>query len=216
MFTGLIETVGTIVRCDNRGSSQILYLKLDKFVDEICLGDSIAVNGICLTVTRIEGSLLLFDVSYETLERTSLNSINPPKKVNVERAAKLGQHMGGHLVLGHVDTTAKVKKIKKISNAIEFTFTTSLDIDRYLVEKGSITVDGISLTLTNVNPGSFSIAVIPFSASHTTLSELKPGEIVNIETDIIGKYVEKLLVPYNNKSEKSDININFLKENGFF
>lgn len=159
------------------------------------LGDSIAVNGVCLTVTELRGDTFTADVMPETFSRSSLSSLKPGSKVNLERAMPAYGRFGGHIVSGHIDGTGKISSLKRDGNAIWFTIETDSDITDFIVEKGSITIDGISLTVAAVThqkpKGEFQVSVIPHTLSETSLSEKKTGDIVNLETDIVGKYVKQ-------------------------
>jgi riboflavin synthase len=212
MFTGLIETVGTVVKVDRRGAAARLVVTASFPPDELSLGDSIAVNGICLTLVGKEGGAFAFDVSPETLDRGGFRHLSGGSRVNLERALRLGDRLGGHIVTGHVDCSAQVTERRETSGNIVFVFRVPAEFSRYLVAKGSVAIDGISLTVNSVNGDSFSVNVIPHSAVQTTLQEKKPGDEVNIETDILGKYVERLL-PCNGKGE--GVTLDMLAKNGF-
>jgi len=193
MFTGLIEDVGSVVKLERRGASARLSLRTALPLAEIKLGDSVAVNGVCLTVTDFTGGNLSFDVSPETIDRSSFRQLQQGSPVNLERALRLGDRLGGHLVSGHVDCVATLAERRELSGNILLSFHIPAEYSRYLVEKGSVAIDGISLTVNGVSADSFSVNIIPHTAGRTTLQSCKPGEIVNIETDLIGKYVERLL-----------------------
>jgi len=193
MFTGLIEDVGTVRELRHGASSVQLSVATAIPMEEIALGDSIAVNGICLTVIRFGSGMFVADVSPETLGCTNLGAVSPGSEVNLERALQLSARLGGHLVSGHVDDVATVVERRRDGNAIRFTFRLQADTLRYVVPKGSITIDGISLTVNEVTEETFSVAIIPHSLEQTTLRNLQVGGRVNIETDIIARYVEKLL-----------------------
>ncbi len=193
MFTGLIEDVGKILKISRTGASARLDVTTSFPVDEIKLGDSIAVNGVCLTVVDKSAGRLTFDVSPETIERSSFSRLGPGKHVNLERALRVGDRLGGHIVSGHVDCTASIISRREISGNHIFEFKIPRPFARYIIEKGSVAIDGISLTVNSVSEEGFSVNIIPHTALETTLQYKKPGDEVNIETDIIGKYVEKLM-----------------------
>jgi riboflavin synthase len=193
MFTGLIETIGKVRRLDRSGNGARLVLESTLDPAEIVLGESIAINGSCLTVSAIDGKLLAFDVSPETMERTVIADCSPGTAVNMERALRLSDRLGGHIVSGHVDCVARVKDMRELSGNLRYDFILPPEFIRYVVPKGSIAVDGISLTVNEVGQNGFSVMIIPHTAGHTTLPSRRSGDRVNIETDIIGKYVERLL-----------------------
>jgi len=214
MFTGLIEDVGNIVTLVRSGESGRLTVATALPSAEIRLGDSVAVNGVCLTVTHRNSTGLTFDVSPETLDRSTLGALKNGDKANLERALRLSDRLGGHIVTGHVDCIALVEARREQANAILFTFRL-LDpaMARYLVPKGSVAVDGISLTVNDVASSAFSVTIIPHTAAMTTLFPRKPGDRVNIETDIIGKYVERLLG--GREASSGGITTELLARNGF-
>lgn len=193
MFTGLIEDVGRLVKLERRGTSALLAVSTALPVDGFRLGDSVAVNGVCLTVVNMQGGTLSFDVSPETLDKSSLGGLTTGAKVNLERALRLSDRLGGHIVTGHIDSLATISGRREESGNIIFTFSLSREQLRFIVPKGSVAIDGISLTVNSVTADSFSVNIIPHTASMTTLHQRHPGDRVNIETDIIGKYVERLL-----------------------
>jgi riboflavin synthase len=212
MFTGLIETVGTVLKVDRRGAAARLVVTAPFPHDEVSLGDSIAVNGICLTLVSKEGGAFAFDVSPETIVRGGFRNLNGGSRVNLERALRLGDRLGGHIVTGHVDCSALVAERREVSGNIVFTFKVPGEFSRYLVPKGSVAIDGISLTVNGVTGDSFNVNVIPHTAVQTTLQVKKPGDEVNIETDILGKYVERLLT----RADKRDgVTLDLLAKNGF-
>jgi len=189
MFTGIVEEVGTIDTISRGANSAVLTIRAEKVLDGTKVGDSIAVNGICLTVTRLMPHAFTADVMHETLNRSSLANAMRGAHVNLERAMAADGRFGGHIVSGHVDGTGRIVGVKKDDNAIWYT----PQLMRYIVEKGSVTIDGISLTVAKVAEDNFSISAIPHTVSQTVLKDRKVGAVVNLETDIIGKYVEKLL-----------------------
>ncbi|MDE6666587.1 MAG: riboflavin synthase [Ruminococcus sp.] len=213
MFTGIIEEVGTIQTVQHSGNSSFIKIKAEKVLTDVQLGDSIAVNGVCLTVTEFDKTSFRADVMNETLNRSSLGSLKNGSPVNLERAMSANGRFGGHIVSGHIDGTGIISEIKNDGIAVWYTINTTPEIMRYIIEKGSIAIDGISLTVAKVADSSFSVSIIPHTAEKTVLLYKKNGDIVNLENDIVGKYVEKLIQPADEK--KSSISMNFLAENGF-
>ncbi|EID85508.1 riboflavin synthase, alpha subunit [Treponema sp. JC4] len=189
MFTGIVETVGVVEKCD----ASSLFIKADKILETTHIGDSIAVNGVCLTVTRLADGGFYADVMPETLSRSNLGQLTCGARVNLERAMAADGRFGGHIVSGHIDGRGKITKILKDGNAVRFWISAAEGILRLIVEKGSITVDGISLTVAGVSESDFSISIIPHTLGETTLGDRRVGDSVNLENDIIGKYVERLL-----------------------
>lgn len=215
MFTGIVEEMGTI-RAIRKGShSAVLEIQAKVVLEDIHIGDSIAVNGVCLTATSFTPATFTADVMHETLNRSSLANLRPGSRVNLERAMAANGRFGGHIVAGHVDGVGTVLRTQKDDNAIWYTIGASPEVLRYVVEKGSITIDGISLTVANVETDSFAISAIPHTVAVTVLQDRKPGDIVNLETDIVGKYVEKLLAPKEIPKQPSGITRDFLSKYGF-
>ncbi|MBR5534396.1 MAG: riboflavin synthase [Ruminiclostridium sp.] len=215
MFTGIVEEMGTIRSIRKGSSSAILEIQAGKVLEDIHIGDSIAVNGVCLTATSFTPTSFTADVMHETLNRSSLASLKPGSRVNLERALAANGRFGGHIVSGHVDGLGTILSTLRDDNAIWYTIGTSPEVLRYIVEKGSITIDGISLTVARVDSHSFSISAIPHTVAVTVLQDRKPGDKVNLETDIIGKYVEKLLQPKETPQKDSGITWDFLVKYGF-
>lgn len=215
MFTGLIQSVGTVRRLDQRGNSASLQVASELVKDSLQLGESIAINGVCLTVTSWNGDSFIADVSPETLLCTTLGTVKPNVRVNLERALRLSDRLGGHLVNGHVDCVATVRRRYQDQNAVRFEFAVPRDHLRYLVQKGSVAVDGISLTVNSVAEEGFAVAVIPHSLDKTTLSERREGDQVNIETDLLGRYVERFLQREPTDLTGKGINLELLAKNGF-
>jgi len=224
MFTGIIEGVGKITGKRTVGGGLAYDIEAGFELTAPEEGESIAVSGVCLTAYKIRGRSFCADVSPETLSRTKLGLIGPGSTVNLERALKLSDRLGGHLVSGHVDCLATVTARKELGNYTIFSFSLPLEQGRYIIEKGSITIDGVSLTVNSCGPDQFSVSIIPHTLKVTTLGALKVGSKVNIEVDIIGKYVEKLLAPRSTmpssggdeRNEGSDgINPGFLAQHGF-
>jgi len=209
MFTGIIEDLGTVSRISRRGEDALLIVDTSINLDDINIGDSISVSGACLTVTEKRDKRFSADVSAETLARTNLKSLKTGDKVNLEKSLRLNSFLGGHLVLGHVDGIGKIQEKVSKANSIQFCFEIDVGLGRYIVEKGSVAVDGISLTVNRCEKNRFYANIIPHTARSTTLGSKKVAELVNIETDIIGKYVEKFLNP------GKGIDMDFLAEHGF-
>ena len=216
MFTGIVEEIGKIKSIKNGVKSSILSIQGDRIFEDIHLGDSIAVNGVCLTVTSFNNKIFTADVMNETLRRSSLGNLKVGSYVNLERAMSANGRFGGHIVLGHIDGVGTIIKIEKDDNAIWYTIKSEDKLMKYIVEKGSIAIDGISLTVAKVDKCNFSVSIIPHTVNETILSHKSVGDNVNLENDIIGKYVEKL-INFGDKSNKleSNITMEFLMENGY-
>ena len=193
MFTGLIERICTVKSVSRAGDSMVLTIDLEKLADEVKTGDSIAINGACLTITRLQGSLASFDVSAETLAKSTLGRLKPSSAVNVERSLKASDRFGGHFVLGHVDGTAKIEAINKSGEFANIKFAAKTDLLDAIIAKGSVAIDGISLTIAAVDQNTFGVSIIPETLKRTTLGKAKIGDYVNIETDIIVKTIKKQL-----------------------
>ena len=217
MFTGIVEEMGTIAGIQKGAKSAVLTIQAEKVFSDIHIGDSIALNGVCLTVTSFNGNTYTADVMNETLRRSSLGSLTIGSKVNLERAMAANGRFGGHIVSGHIDGIGTVSAIRQDDIAVWYTISASPSILRYIIEKGSIAIDGISLTVATVTDIDFSVSIIPHTAAQTTLSRRKSGDIVNLENDVIGKYVEKLLQPAvtTPKTEASSITMDFIEKYGF-
>ena len=223
MFTGLVEEMGKIVNISKKATGLGITIKGDKVVEKIKIGDSIAVNGVCLTVTEFSGNTFTADVMYETIERSGLKRITAGETVNLEKSLTLTTFLGGHLVMGDVDSEAEIISIvpKGIAKLYKFQLEEKHRQNiKYVVEKGRVTIDGASLTVIDTDDvsGIFSVSLIPHTLENITLGKKKVGDYVNIETDLFGKYVEKIL-KFNNaeteKKEKSGITMDFLQKNGF-
>ena len=212
MFTGIIEEVGSVISIRRSAASSFIRLRAEKVLSGTKLGDSIAVNGVCLTVTELDDTSFQADVMNETLSRSSLGSLSNGSPVNLERAMAADGRFGGHIVSGHIDGTGTITNIRNDGIAVWYTISAKPDIMRYIVEKGSIAVDGISLTVAKVTDSSFSVSVIPHTAAETILGNRKKGDIVNLENDIIAKYIEKLIKP---ESSKNGVSLELLARNGF-
>lgn len=221
MFTGIVEEIGTLKTVQKGRNSAVLRIQAKKILEDVHIGDSIAVNGICLTVTEFSQNEFAADVMHETLNRTNLGQLHQGSPVNLERAMASNGRFGGHIVSGHVDGVGTISSITKDDNAIWYTFSAAPEILRYIVEKGSITIDGTSLTVAKVDSTSFAISAIPHTVAVTILGKKKVGDQVNLENDIIGKYVEKLMqgggqdCPANVEPKKGGITMDFLAANGF-
>lgn len=215
MFTGIIEEMGTIDSIKKGTASAVLGIRCSTVLEGTKLGDSIAVNGVCLTVTGINSQGYTADVMAETLERSSLGRLSRGSRVNLERAMAADGRFGGHIVAGHIDGTGTINHIRRDETAVWYTVGAKKSILRYVVEKGSIAIDGISLTVARVTDNDFSVSVIPHTQGETNLTDRKAGDVVNLECDVIGKYIEKLCCPVEEAGENSKISENFLMENGF-
>lgn len=217
VFTGIIEEVGIINRLSLSGHSGKIDIRARKVLTGTKIGDSIAVNGVCLTVTDLTSDGFIADVMPETVNRSSLGILNAGSMVNLERAMPIDGRFGGHIVSGHIDGIGIIKEIYKDENAVRMTITTDDDILLLIVEKGSISIDGISLTVASLGEDFFQISVIPHTLNVTSLLKKRQGDPVNLETDIIGKYVQKL---FNNNTkdilpDRDELTIDYLREMGF-
>jgi riboflavin synthase len=215
MFTGLVEEIGKIEYVRNGRDSCRFKIKADKIFSDLKIGDSVAVNGICLTAVTVENPFFEVDVMHETLNRSSLGEMKKGSCVNLERAMPANGRFGGHIVSGHVDGTGNIESFTKDDIAVIVKISASENLTRYIIEKGSVTLDGVSLTVVSVTDNYFTVSLIPHTAKETILLSKKIGDKINIECDVIGKYVEKLMT--TKKSEQKDrITKEFLLENGFF
>lgn len=220
MFTGIIEELGRILRIERAGSSAKIHIQAKKVLEGTKVGDSIAVNGVCLTVTALGSGDFTADVMPETISRSSLGQLKSGSSANLERAMAADGRFGGHIVSGHIDGTGTIEKITREGNAIRYQIAAPPKIMRGIVEKGSIAIDGISLTVTMAQKERFEVSVIPHTLSETTLAQKKQGAIVNLENDVIGKYVERLLLfdreeKMGQSSGESNITKEFLLRAGF-
>ncbi len=195
MFTGIVEETGRVLRLERSGVFAALTVSARTVLEGTRLGDSIAVNGVCLTVTGLDADSFSADVMHETLNRSSLGALRAGSAVNLERALQAGGRFGGHIVSGHIDGVGQILQIRRDGNAVWFTVSAPQQLMRYVVEKGSIALDGISLTVAGTGPDWFSVSAIPHTVASTALAGRRVRDIVNLETDLIGKYVEKLLQP---------------------
>ena len=212
MFTGIIEEIGNIKSIRTGADTCILTVCAEKILSDMHIGDSIAVNGTCLTVCEFDNNSFSADVMPETMRRTNLGSLKSGSPVNLERAMSANGRFGGHIVSGHIDGTGVIKSLKKEKNAVWVQISAKPEILRYIVEKGSIAIDGISLTVAKISSQDFSVSIIPHTGEKTILLKKKSGEIVNLECDIIAKYVEKLC---GFQKSSGGISENFLAEHGF-
>ncbi len=216
MFTGIIQGLGTLFEKRPAGGGMIFGLEADFALTDPEEGESIAVNGACLTARNIKGSRFYVDVSPESLTRTILGRLQTGQRVNLERALRLSDRLGGHLVSGHVDTQGLVEQRRNAGDFTLFTFSLDPGLTKYVIEKGSITINGVSLTVNSCERDRFSVSIIPHTLASTTLGALREGDPVNIEVDMIGKYVEKLLTEKSaGGGMQGRINPAFLAEHGF-
>ena len=217
MFTGIVEEVGTIQSIKRGRKSSILKIKGQKVLQGTRIGDSISTNGICLTVTKVGNDFFEADVMSESLNRTNIGELVPGSYVNLERALSLATRLGGHIVSGHIDGTGKIRNLKRDDNAVWITIETAPELLRYIIEKGSIAIDGVSLTVVTVNDQFFKVSIIPHTGEETILLQKKMGDTVNLECDMIGKYVEKLLgLDTKEDVQEGQVTAELLRENGFF
>ncbi|MNX19054.1 Riboflavin synthase [compost metagenome] len=222
MFTGLVEEVGTLKSVQRKGEAMVLNIQASVIMEDLRLGDSISVNGVCLTAVSNQGNSFAVDVMPETYRHTNLNELKVGGKVNLERAMAAGGRFGGHIVQGHVDGTGTITGVTRDQNAVVYDITPShRSLFKYIIPQGSITVDGISLTVVRSSGEKFSISIIPHTLAETALSHKRTGDTVNLECDVLGKYVEHLL-NYKSTSQnmgsnppKQALGMQFLVENGF-
>ncbi|RMG69556.1 MAG: riboflavin synthase [Nitrospirae bacterium] len=214
MFTGIVVEMGTVEGIAQKGDVTTLKIRAERVSDTAKIGDSISVNGTCLTVTETDGELLSFDLSRETMKTTNLGELKKGSKVNLEPALKPTDPLGGHIVTGHIDGVGRIRRKTDLGQTIEIEIEAEEDVLKYLVKKGSVAVDGISLTVVDVLDDSFKVVIIPHTAAVTTIGIKKTNDTVNIETDIIGKYVERFLS--RSQAENSDQRLmKLLGEGGF-
>jgi len=211
MFTGIIEYLATVKKLSVKAGGAELLLDIRGFGDGLKLGESIAINGVCLTVKEAKGTVAGFDVSSETLKKTTLGKLRNAEKVNIERALRVGDRLGGHFVTGHVDGIGIIKEKKQYADQCKMNFSVEKRFTDMMIEKGSVAVDGISLTIVDVVGGVFSVALIPYTLTLTTMGFKKVGDQVNIEIDMLGKWVKKIL----KKENDGDITWEQLTEQGF-
>ncbi|OEF98491.1 riboflavin synthase [Desulfuribacillus alkaliarsenatis] len=220
MFTGIVEEIGNIQSIQQvKGLGKRLSIKAQVVLEDVNIGDSIAVNGICLTVTEFSKNMFSVDVMPETIEKTNLKELKSGSPVNLERAMQVGGRFGGHIVSGHIDGIATIIDKKEVANAIIYTFKPAQTLLKYMVPKGSVTIDGISLTLVDVDASSFSISLIPHTKDVTILGSKQSGDYVNVECDMLAKYVEKLLYSRDDQAKtkatsKAKIDMEYLASKG--
>lgn len=220
MFTGLVEEIGVLETITGSEQASRLVIRAERVLEGVQLGDSIAVNGICLTVTSHTARHFSVDVMPETMNKTSLRLARPGQRLNLERAMRVGDRFGGHIVSGHIDSTGTILTREPHANAVLFRIGAAPDLLKYIIPQGSICIDGISLTVTTVDEDSFSVSIIPHTLNQTSLQDRRPGDRVNLEADVIGKYVERLLryqgrVEAEQADQTGRLSLAFLQENGF-
>jgi riboflavin synthase len=213
MFTGIIEHLGKVKQVKLQADSAIIVIDIGPLSDDVSTGDSIAINGACLTVTQIKDSEVCFDVSTETLSKTAIGKLKVSDKVNIERSLKMGDQLGGHFVTGHVDGVGVINKVENEPGQCTVWFSASEMLINMMIKKGSVAIDGISLTIVEIREGLFSVALIPYTLELTTLGFKKAGDKVNLETDMLGKWVKRILT--TNDSTTSGVTEAMLKEKGF-
>ena len=213
MFTGIIENLAIVKKLSLKAGGAELFLDVSGFEDDLKLGESIAINGVCLTVKEVSGKITSFDVSSETLKKTTLGKLRNAEKVNIERALRVGDRLGGHFVTGHVDGIGTIREKKQSADQCTMSFSVENTFTDMMIAKGSVAIDGISLTNVNLVDGAFSVALIPYTLASTTLGFKRVGDHVNIEIDMMGKWVKKLLAHI--QGEKGRITQEQLMEKGF-
>jgi riboflavin synthase len=217
MFTGIIEEIGKIGSIQKCNNSAILEIKASRIVKAMKTGDSISVNGVCLTVTSIKTDSFMADVMPETMARSNLGLLRSSDEVNLERAVELGERLGGHFVSGHVDSTGTLLNFTEDENAIRMQVSVPQDLDRFIIEKGSVAIDGISLTVVRIKNGKLIVSVVPHTLNFTTLGRKRPGAKVNIETDLIARHIDKLIrrESIGQNIESNSFDLDFLQMNGY-
>ena len=215
MFSGIIETIGVVHSLEKDSKGARVSIDSPGVLDGVRLGDSIALNGVCTTVVDFDKRKFEADLSVETLRRTNLGELVVGDRCNLERAMALGDRLGGHIVSGHVDGVGKIRSRKNEGDSIWLTLDAPAEVMHYVVYKGSVTVDGISLTVAACDNTTFSVSIIPHTSEQTTLTDKNDGAAVNLEADLIGKYVEKLLNPYTESKSQVGVNIEELREQGY-
>lgn len=215
MFTGLVEEIGRVESVVKSTKSSKIKIKAKKILEGVELGDSISTNGVCLTVTSFDTGRFSVDVMAETMRLSNLSSFSPGDEVNLERALSLGDRLGGHIVSGHIDGMGTILNFQREDNAVWITIGCSPEVLKYIIYKGSIAIDGVSLTVAYVDESVFKVSIIPHTKDMTTLLVKKVGDKVNLECDMIGKYIEKLLGAKEQAPIKKGIDLDFLNENGF-
>jgi len=215
MFTGLVEEIGVVQSISKSAKSARITIKAEKVLEGIKLGDSISTNGVCLTATTFNGKSFTVDVMAETMRRSNLKHLSPGEEVNLERALRVGDRLGGHIVSGHIDGLGTITKYENEDNAVWITIAANSEILKYIVQKGSIAIDGVSLTVAYVDDRVFKVSIIPHTKDATTLLRKKTGHEVNLECDLVGKYIEKLMGAKEQAPKDQGITFDFLSENGF-
>lgn len=217
MFTGIVEEIGSLKELSIGSGLGNIEIECNKVLEETKIGDSIAVNGVCLTVNKINSNSFVADIMGETLDRTNLGRLKDGDKVNLERALKVSDRLGGHIVSGHVDGKGQILSIDNKEDGTWFTISADKEILKYIILKGSIAIDGISLTVAYVDNEVFKVSIIPHTLKNTILAQKIQGSYVNLENDIMGKYIEKFMIfsKTESENEKSKITLDFLRENGF-
>ncbi len=215
MFTGLIEEIGIVQKIDRGSKSAQITIGAKKIMDDVKIGDSISTNGVCLTVIEFNSKGFTIDVMPETMRRSNLKNLKIGSKVNLERALRLEDRLGGHIVSGHIDGVGIIEAFKEEDNATWITIKAPVETLKYVIEKGSIAIDGTSLTVAYVDDKGFKVSIIPLTRDETTLLSKMIGDEVNLECDMVGKYIEKITMFNADQSQKKSIDLNFLRENGF-
>ena len=215
MFTGLIEEIGKVEAVIKSTRSAKIAIKAGKILQGVKLGDSISTNGVCLTVTSFTSNSFIVDVMAETMRNSNLDKLSPGEDINLELALRASDRLGGHMVSGHIDGTGTIKSYEQEDNAVWITVIATTEILKYVVHKGSIAIDGVSLTVAYVDDTVFKVSIIPHTKEKTTLLCKKVGDQLNLECDVIGKYIEKFLGAREQIPTKKSIDLNFLSENGF-
>lgn len=215
MFTGIVEEVGEVISIDRVGDAFGLTIRAKRVMEDLKPGDSVSVSGACLTATGTTSATFTVDVSPETLRVTTLGGLGPGARVNLERSLRVGDRMGGHMVMGHVDGVGKVMEVSPQGNTTIYRISAPENVLRYAVSRGSIALDGISLTIVSCDDKSFTVSVIPFTARETTISNKRAGDLVNLEADLMGKYVERFLKGKGEGEPGGKIDERFLAEHGY-
>ncbi|KAB3528798.1 riboflavin synthase [Alkaliphilus serpentinus] len=216
MFTGIIEEIGKIKSLSKSGDGASIVVEAKKVLEDVKLGDSISTNGVCLTVNQFNSNSFRVDVMAETMRRSNLRSLKVGSRVNLERAVAVGTRLGGHIVSGHIDDVGIIQEYEKEDNAVWITVQPSRELLKYIINKGSIAIDGVSLTVAYVDDRIFKVSIIPHTKDETTLIEKGVGQLVNLECDMIVKYIEKLINHKDDKENgKKDITMEFLAKHGF-
>lgn len=218
MFTGIVEEIGTVKNIIKGSRSIKLAIAAQKVLENTNLGDSIAVNGVCLTVMALGKNGFTADVMPESMSKTNMGKLKPGDRVNLERALTLASRLGGHIVSGHIDGVGEIIDMEKDDNAVRVTLTASPKVMKYIVSEGSVALDGVSLTVAHLGESDFTVSLIPHTAQVTTLLDKKVGDKLNVENDVVGKYVERLLdfsAKNETKEKMPSLSLSFLRENGF-